>query len=190
MIAAIEWKFWPQNITNLGHFASLLPLLILLPAFRRPPLRRRSPGCRGRCCTESTLRPSCPPTRRRCTLRCWPTRERERERDGNVKQRRDRKYQSQNGLKTKERRIIPIPIVRKTARNLHLPTWRFIYPSTETRYPLYSMPHLSLTMTGFPVSPLRKGFGFKGMNGWAAAILFVLGWVVSLWVKSGMKSGG
>ena len=28
--------------------------------------------------------------------------------------------------------------------------------------PLYSIPHLSLTMMGLPVSPLRKGFGLSG----------------------------
>jgi len=39
---------------------------------------------------------------------------------------------------------------------------KFMYPSTDTRNPLYSIPHFSLTMTGFPVRPLRKGFGLRG----------------------------
>lgn len=40
---------------------------------------------------------------------------------------------------------------------------RFMYASTDTRKPLYSMPHLSFTMTGFPVSSVKKGLGFTGM---------------------------
>ena len=40
---------------------------------------------------------------------------------------------------------------------------RFMYPSVETRNPLYSWPHFSLTMTGFPTRELRKGLGFIGM---------------------------
>jgi hypothetical protein len=43
-------------------------------------------------------------------------------------------------------------------------TWRFMYESTDTKKPLYSPPHLSLTMTGFPVNSLRKGFGLTGTN--------------------------
>ena len=39
---------------------------------------------------------------------------------------------------------------------------KFMYESTETRYPLYSMPHLSLAMTGLPVRSLRNGFGLTG----------------------------
>ena len=27
---------------------------------------------------------------------------------------------------------------------------------------LYSIPHFNLTITGLPVRPLKKGFGFKG----------------------------
>lgn len=38
-----------------------------------------------------------------------------------------------------------------------------MYPSTDTKYPLYSIPHLSFTITGLPVRPLRKGLGFKGI---------------------------
>ncbi len=45
---------------------------------------------------------------------------------------------------------------------------RFMYPSVETRKPLYSWPHLSLTITGLPVRLFRKGLGFMGM---APAIL-------------------
>lgn len=40
---------------------------------------------------------------------------------------------------------------------------RFMYASTETRNPLYSIPHLSFTMTGFPVSSFKNGLGFTGM---------------------------
>jgi hypothetical protein len=40
---------------------------------------------------------------------------------------------------------------------------RFMYASTETRNPLYSIPHLSFTMTGFPVSSFKKGLGFTGI---------------------------
>lgn len=38
-----------------------------------------------------------------------------------------------------------------------------MYPSTDTRNPLYSCPHFSLMMTGLPVSELRKGFGLIGI---------------------------
>ncbi len=39
-------------------------------------------------------------------------------------------------------------------------SYRFSYPSMETRNPLYSWPHLSLTITALPVRLLRNGFGF------------------------------
>ena len=73
-----------------------------------------------------------------------------------------------------------------------LASCKFMYPSDETRKPcggvsrfytrtkvhcekgvqelsnmfptLYSWPHFSLTMTALPVSPLRKGLGFMGME--------------------------
>ena len=51
-----------------------------------------------------------------------------------------------------------VPVPRKTAY-----TCKFIYPSTETRYPLYSIPHFNFTITGLPVKPLRNGFGFSGI---------------------------
>eukprot|EP00243_Klebsormidium_subtile_P003362 TRINITY_DN16743_c0_g1_i1.p1 TRINITY_DN16743_c0_g1~~TRINITY_DN16743_c0_g1_i1.p1 ORF type:complete len:123 (-),score=0.50 TRINITY_DN16743_c0_g1_i1:101-469(-) len=41
-------------------------------------------------------------------------------------------------------------------------SWRFMYESTDTRNPLYSIPHFSLTMTGFPVCSFRNGFGLTG----------------------------
>lgn len=37
----------------------------------------------------------------------------------------------------------------------------FMYESTDTRIPLYSIPHFKRATTGFPVSPARNGFGFK-----------------------------
>ncbi|KAH9413427.1 hypothetical protein DERP_007903 [Dermatophagoides pteronyssinus] len=39
---------------------------------------------------------------------------------------------------------------------------KFIYASTETRNPLYSIPHFNLTIIGLPVKPFRNGFGFNG----------------------------
>ena len=72
-----------------------------------------------------------------------------------------------------------------------LASCKFMYPSDETKKPcggmsmfytnkkhlekrtqelsnmfltLYSWPHFSLTMTALPVSPLRKGLGFMGME--------------------------
>ena len=57
-----------------------------------------------------------------------------------------------------------------------LASWRFMYPSVETRKPLYSWPHLSFTITAFPVRELRKGFGFIGIvdmvrrRGWARSL--------------------
>ena len=39
---------------------------------------------------------------------------------------------------------------------------RFMYASVDTRNPLYSMPHLSLTITGFPVSSFKNGLGLIG----------------------------
>ena len=41
---------------------------------------------------------------------------------------------------------------------------KFIYESTETRNPLYSMPHLSFTDTDFPVKSFRNGLGFNANN--------------------------
>ena len=38
-----------------------------------------------------------------------------------------------------------------------------MYPSVETKKPLYSCPHLSLTKTAFPVSSCMKGLGFTGV---------------------------
>ena len=38
-------------------------------------------------------------------------------------------------------------------------TCKFMYESTAIRMPLYSIPHLSLTMTGSPVSLVKNGFG-------------------------------
>jgi hypothetical protein len=35
-----------------------------------------------------------------------------------------------------------------------------MYGSMETKNPLYSIPHFSLTMIGLPVSSFRKGLGF------------------------------
>lgn len=52
-----------------------------------------------------------------------------------------------------------------------------MYASTETTNPLYSMPHLSLTITAFPVSSFKNGFGFtgtvcnKGKLGWQISYL-------------------
>lgn len=43
-------------------------------------------------------------------------------------------------------------------------TWRFIYESTACRKPWYSMPHLSRTTTGFPVSSFRNGLGLTGAD--------------------------
>jgi len=43
-----------------------------------------------------------------------------------------------------------------------LASWRFMYASTDTRKPLYSIPHFSFATTGFPVRSLRNGFGFTG----------------------------
>jgi hypothetical protein len=43
-------------------------------------------------------------------------------------------------------------------------TFKFMYPSTDESTPLYSMPHLSLTMTGLPVNSFKKGLGFNGTN--------------------------
>jgi hypothetical protein len=37
-----------------------------------------------------------------------------------------------------------------------------MYASTDIKMPLYSMPHLSFTITALLVSSLRKGFGFTG----------------------------
>uniref|UniRef100_A0A7S0KJZ2 Uncharacterized protein n=1 Tax=Micromonas pusilla TaxID=38833 RepID=A0A7S0KJZ2_MICPS len=39
---------------------------------------------------------------------------------------------------------------------------RFMYASVDTKNPLYSMPHFSLTMIGLPVSWLRNGLGLTG----------------------------
>lgn len=49
-----------------------------------------------------------------------------------------------------------------------------MYPSTETRYPLYSIPHLSFTITGLPVSPFKNGFGFKGIACWKENSHFIV----------------
>lgn len=45
-------------------------------------------------------------------------------------------------------------------------TWRLKYPSVETRKPRYSNPHLSLTVTVFPVRSCRNGLG---LTGWSSA---------------------
>jgi hypothetical protein len=37
-----------------------------------------------------------------------------------------------------------------------------MYASTDTRYPLYSIPHFNLTRTSLPVRSLRKGLGLTG----------------------------
>ena len=39
-----------------------------------------------------------------------------------------------------------------------------MYASVLTRNPVYSMPHLSLTATSFPVSSVRNGLGLTGTN--------------------------
>jgi hypothetical protein len=39
-----------------------------------------------------------------------------------------------------------------------------VSPSSESNIPLYSIPHLSLTMTGFPVKLFKKGFGLTGID--------------------------
>ena len=41
----------------------------------------------------------------------------------------------------------------------------------DTRYPLYSIPHFSFTITGFPVRPFRNGLGFSG-TAWGAGESF------------------
>ena len=54
-----------------------------------------------------------------------------------------------------------------------------MYASVLTRKPRYSMPHLSLTATFFPVSDARKGFGLMG------APLIVddgVGWTNPRWI--------
>lgn len=40
-----------------------------------------------------------------------------------------------------------------------------MYESIAKRTPLYSMPHLSLTSTGWPVRSVRNGLGFTMLCG-------------------------
>ena len=85
-----------------------------------------------------------------------------------------------------------LPVQEPSMYSSVLASCKFMYPSDETKKPygrvsryctnkkkrfekriqelsnmfltLYSWPHFSLTMTALPVSPLRKGLGFMGME--------------------------
>nr|GMD35367.1 unnamed protein product [Ipomoea batatas] len=60
-------------------------------------------------------------------------------------------------------RISPsVPVLCPSMYSSAFASCKFIYESTETRNPLYSIPHFSFTMTGFPVKLFRKGLGFTG----------------------------
>lgn len=53
-----------------------------------------------------------------------------------------------------------LPVHSPSMYSSVFPNCRLKYLSLDTRMPLYSMPHLSLTRTDFPVSVFRKGRGF------------------------------
>jgi hypothetical protein len=52
----------------------------------------------------------------------------------------------------------------RDAQEGSIATCRFMYASTDTSRPRYSMPHLSLTWTGLPARSCRYGFGFTGSD--------------------------
>merc|ERR1719278_717020 len=69
-----------------------------------------------------------------------------------------------NTLLQRTRTSPRLPVQEPSMYSSVLASCKFMYPSDETRKPLYSWPHFSLTMTALPVSPLRKGLGFMGME--------------------------
>ena len=79
-------------------------------------------------------------------------------------------------IKTYLIRASPIlPLHSPLTHSSVLNNYKFKYASNATRIPLYSMPHLSLTMTGLSIRSIKKGYGLIGMGWTVAEVAFCCG---------------